>query len=296
MKLTIIHFLAVAALVGAAQAQQGLPQTQTNFSPLKQVKLLDTKKKGARSVSFCSATRDLFVAFEEEGSRKIHCWNIGTAREEGSYAIPRGYRCDSTLPSPDGKYLLTTAYDMSHDALQSIFKVILFDAQTRKAVKELNFATENITFIQFSRDGTCFRLSPGLLSRFPNWPASVYDLKGNKLTNIDMTVFSPAESTTLGQGEFKDPSLYYTKGGVRQKLIDEAFDYLSTDANSFFASSTFSGEVAVWRASDLKQVFRNKIGEHPIWIRYDDKQNQLLVVNGSDKESSSVWAVQLGRP
>src|SRR5690348_15256230 len=122
MKAFIARFMLVAALVMAASAQQVGSSSQTNHLPLKQVSLVHFKAKGARAVSFCTASRVLFVAFDEEGSRKVHCWNVDTGRKVASYSVPSGYRCDTSLPSPNGKYLLITTYDLSHDALHQVFK------------------------------------------------------------------------------------------------------------------------------------------------------------------------------
>jgi hypothetical protein len=174
--------------------------------------------------------------------------------------------------------------------------VILFDVKTENVIKELDYPDQSITFVQFSRDGTCFRISPGFPSRFPDWPTSVFDRKGNKLTNVDSTAFAPGENPILKQGEFKDPSLYYTKDGIQHKLVEEAFDYLSADGDALLASSTFNGEVVLWRASDLKQLFRSKFGKHPIWVRFDDKLNRFFVINGNGDENSSLQAIQVGTP
>jgi hypothetical protein len=294
MKAIIARILLATALGAACPAQQVGSTTQSNLPPLKLVSLVDFKEKGARAVSFCSVSRDLFVAFAEEGSRKVHGWNVDTGKEVASYSVPRGYRCDDSLPSPDGKLLLITAYDLIHDALHKVFKVILFDVKTEKVIKELDYPDQIITFVQFSKDGSCFRLCRGIPTRWPDWPIYVYERKGNGLTNVDTTAFASAESPILKQGEFKDPSLYYTKDGTQHKLVDEAFDYLSADGDACLASSTFNGEVVVWRSSDLKELFRGKFGKHPIWVRFDDKLNRLLVITGSEGDNSSVQAIQIG--
>ncbi len=284
------------ALVTAASAHQVGSVLQTNLPPLKQVRLVDFKIKGARAVSFCSASRNLFVAFAQEGSRKVHCWSLDTGKDIASYTVPRGYRCDDSLPSPDGKLLLIATYDLIHDALHEVFKVFVFNVKTEKLIKELDYPDELITFLQFSRDGNCFRLCRGIPSRSADWPVYVYDPKGNTLTNVDMMAFAPAESPILKQGEFKDPSLYYTKDGTQHKLVEDAFCYLSADGDAFLASSTVNGEVLVWRASDLKELFRGKFGKHPIWVRFDDKLNRFLVINGNADENSFLEAIQIGTP
>jgi WD40 repeat protein len=277
------------ALVTAASAQQVGSVLQTNLSSLNQARLIDFKMKGASALSFCSPSRDLFVAFAQEGSRSVHCWNVDTGKKVASYSVPRGYRCDDSLPSPDGKLLLIVGYDLIHDALHQAFKVILFDVQTTKVIKELDYP-DNTTFVQFSRDGNCFRVCQGFPSRSPDWPVYVYDRKGNILAGVVSTAFAPAESSFLKQGD-KDPSLYYTKDGTQHKLVEEAFDYLSADGDAFLASSTLNGEVVVWRASDLKQIFRAKFGKHPIWVRFDNKLNRFFAINGNKDENASLWAI-----
>ncbi len=290
-----ISLLLLLALVGTATAGSVGGSTGTNAPVLKNVLLVEFKQKGARAISFCSTSQVIFVAFSGEDSRKVHRWNLGTGREEGSYPVPRGYRCDYTATSPDAKLLLISAYDLVQKAPKKVFKVLLVDTRTGKVIKQLEYP-DSITYLQFSRDGQRFRLSPGLPSRYPEWAGAVFDRKGEKVTELDANIFDPAESFILARGRDKDPDLYYTAGATPRKLVGGAFEYLSSAGGTLLAASTFAGDVVIWRTSDLKEVFRHPFGRHPVFLRFDLKMSRFLVVNGNESEDSTLHGIQTENP
>lgn len=271
--------------------QQAFSAAETIEPLLKKVPLLDFRHKGACAVSFCSTSQNMFIAFSEENSRKVHCWDLRTGHEVRAFSAPQGYRCDYTAPSPDGKLLLIATYDLVHDALNKVFKVILLDTQTGSVIKVLEYQ-DSITYVQFSRDGQRFRISPGLPSRYPEWAGTVFDGKGDPAANSDTNGFDSAESAVLAQGRYKDP-IFITLLGGPAGLIKNAFEYLSVDGDKLLASSTSAGEVVIWRANDLKELFRSNFGRHPVWVRFDDRMKRFLIINGNDNENSTLYAIQV---
>jgi hypothetical protein len=259
---------------------------------LKQVPLLDFRQKGGRAVSFCSTSQNIFIAFAAEGSRKVHRWDVRSGRAVRAYSAPRGYRCDYTTPSPDGKLLLVATYDLVHDALNKVFKVLLVDTETGAVIKVLEYR-DYITYVQFSRDGQTFRLSPGLPSSYPEWVGAIFDRNGKPAVKPDTKAFDPPESAILAQGEWKDEYLYYFSGGRRTKLVKGAFEYFPAAGDTLLASSTSSGEVVIWRVNDLKELYRSSFGRHPIWLRFDERMNRFLVINGNEAENSKLVGIQI---
>ena len=87
MRIHIITLLFLAVFVSSTRAQDTNLAVESKVPVFKRITLLDFKKKHARAVSFCPASRDLFVSFDQE---ILDRWNVDTGQKFASYAAPKG--------------------------------------------------------------------------------------------------------------------------------------------------------------------------------------------------------------
>jgi hypothetical protein len=132
-----------------------------------------------------------------------------------------------------------------------------------------------------------------LTPTYPDRDQFVYDWKGHRHTDFDAHAFAPVMNPITTHGGSKDGSLWIERGDTRSKLANDPFQYLLTDDGRWLASSTLGGEVVVWRASDLKEVYRNRFGRHPIFCQFDPKTNRFLVGTGNNGENATLQAIEI---
>jgi hypothetical protein len=289
--------LVLGLLLFTAVEECSFAQTppETNAPAFKQVKLFDLKKDGAYVFTFCPASRDLFVSFNEETSQVVYRWNADTGRKLDSYTFPKKYRCDQAVFSPDGKMLVLVAYDMLHDALHKADTVQLIDVQSGKLVKELTYDGTPAR-VQFSRDGKFI-----ITRKYTYDPGGelVYDIQGNRVNLVDFEAFNPIEKSNVWEipnSKGGPPSGLFFRDleGKEHRLLDtQPYDYAVSTDQHHVACATFGGRLMIWQTVDSKLVFESQIGNGPFHISYDSNKARFLFADGDTDKMTWLQAIQI---
>jgi hypothetical protein len=289
-KIRVIRLLILGLLLLVPAEVASLAQTslETNSPVLRQVNMFDLKKDGAYVFTFCPASRELLVSFDEESSQTVYRWKVDSGRLMDSYKFPKKYRCDNAVVSPDGKVLVLVAYDILHDALHKADKVRLIDVQSGKLIKELIY-NGTPARVQFSRDGKFI-----VTRQHTSDPGGerVYDLQGNEQKNFDLKAFdSPDQPAvweiTNSKGGPRPGLFWRDESGVEHRLYpspetlwSDVYDFVvSTDAR-YVVCSTNKGKLMIWRLPDAKLVFESQVGKRWVPLAYDSKAERILFADG----------------
>ena len=284
----------VAALVANCQGRIGSGAEKPEApSRITMQEILDLKCSDVGVWAFSSATRELFC----DADKNLYQWNIAEKKLLHTYVCPsRTFRWDEVAVSPDGKLLVVTTYPQeSVDPA----KVAFIDTLTHKA----RFMAEHrplVSSVKFDKSGKFIWLS----STWPGPDAFVFDWAGNKHPSFNPKDFDPADKDRLWDvGESKGgppPGLFFKDArGTVHRLIDHPLnqDYALSKDGKYIGTSTWDQRVRVWRTSDLKELFNEKIGLapvptnvagftvsvwHPVRLLYDSGENQFLVLGGGD--------------
>jgi WD40 repeat protein len=273
---------------------QGLTQTPngTNGSDFKVEKLFNLKKNGAYVFTFCPASRDLFVSFDEDASRTVHRWNVDSGKELDAYTFPKKYRCDLAVVSADGKLLVLAAYDMLHDALHKADQVRFIDVRTGKLLKEWSYESIPVR-IEFSLDGKMV-----VTREYSHDPGGerVFDLLGNEQKRVDLKVFNSLEKPMAwnvpnSKGGPRPGLFCIDSAGKEHRLYPDEKTYWSDTREAvisgdkrYVSCSNDGGKLMVWRLTDAKMVFQSQLGKKAICIADDPKAGRFLVAESdSDK-------------
>lgn len=244
--------------------------------------VLDLEGEGANEVAFSAATRELFVSHRAE-NHKLDQWNIATKKLVHAYSCPQpDARWDELAVSPDGKLLIASTYPLGVGNRKS--QVVFIDTTTHQ-VKYTAEYDLLIREIQFDRSGQFIWITP----TYPGPDRFVYDRDGAKHKDFKPKDFEPETRNRLwdvGQSKGGPPAgLFYrdTRGTVHQ-LTENPLNqnYALTEDGTYIGTSTWDQRVRVWRMSDLKEVFNEKMGAHPVRLIYDPKENQFLVLDGGN--------------
>jgi WD40 repeat protein len=280
---------------GLAQAPKG-----TNGSILKVEKLFDLKKNGAYIFTFCPASRDLFVSFDEDTSRTVHRWNVDSGKELDAYTFPKKYRCDLAVVSADGKLLILAAYDMLHDALSKANKVRFIDVRTGKLLKELSYESIPVR-IEFSRDG---KMVVTRKYSYDRGGEQVFDLLGNEQKNFDLKVFDSQEKPVAwtvqnSKGGPRPGVFCVDSDGKEHRLYPDEKTYWSDTREAvvsgdkrYVTCSSNDGKLMVWRLADAKMVFQTQLGKNAICIVDDPKAGRFLVAESDPDKTSRLEAAK----
>ena len=89
---------------------------------------------------------------------------------------------------------------------------------------------------------------------------------------------------------------YKDAKGVVHRLTGNPLNqhYAISAGGKYIGTSTADQRVRIWRTSDLKEVFNEKIGAHPVMLLYDGKEDQFLVLDGIDG-NTRLRAIKLPR-
>jgi WD40 repeat protein len=247
--------------------------------------IVDLKAEGVSDFAFCSASRELFVSHRGTDLKlnQLHQWNIDEKKLLHTYTSPSGtYRWDEVAVSPDGKLLIASTFP--HD-LGAKAKVFFIDTLTHKT----RYTTEYdalIRMIQFDHSGKSIRLTT---TSWRDQDAFVYDDAGNKHSEFNPKDFESENRDRLWDvPESKGgppPGLFYRDvGGIVHRLTDNPLNehYALTTDGHYVGTSTWDERVRIWRSADLKELFNEKMGKHPVLLFYDSKENQFLVLSGGN--------------
>lgn len=297
--LTFVVTILLVSMPSPAQVAVAIPEH--NAPALKRVELLHLNGNGAFVFTLCPTSRDLFLSFDSENNRIVHRWNLDTGRKMNSYSLPKKYRCEAAIVSPDGRVLVMVGYDMLHDALHSTNKVRLVDVQQGKLIKDLNYDITPAR-VQFSKDGKL------ILTRQyteEHGGEHVYDLTGKEHRNIDLKLFDEIEKPTVWEISNRKggprPGLFYRDpAGNDLRLYpgpdtywSDVFRYVVSPDGRFVACSTDTGRLKIWCLPKAKLVFEAQVGKGPFGLMYDPKNQRFLFTEESPDKTTRVKAVEV---
>ncbi len=261
--------------------------------------ILDLKAEGINVVAFCPASRELFISHSGSTLKvlQLEQWNIDNKKLLQTYTCPKGtYSWDEVAVSPDGKLLVASTYP-EHVELGARGKLFFIDTRTHKTrnTAEHNYLSRTITF---DHAGRLIMVRTTKWSR-PN--TFVYDRDGNQQSKFDPNDFESENKDRLwdvpnSQSQKPPPGLFYRdRSGAVHRLVDDPLndDYALTADGRFVGTSTWGEQrVRIWRTSDLKELFNEKMGAHPVRLLYDSKENQFLVLSN---DNTHLRAIKLPR-
>jgi len=247
-----------------------------NPKPLAMVEVLDLKGDGVNAFAFYSVSRQLFIS-HPTANTDLNQWDIDKKALLHTYRSPSPAGWCEVQISHDGKFFVAS----TSSAMNVAAKVVLIDTSTHQTLFTL--AYKYPVSVTFDVTGKFLWVAP-------SWPGPdpfVYDLEGKKHREFKARDFVGAGSEQLwdvserkGGGR---PGLFFkdSKGEVH-RLDPEPLNsnYALSKNGKYIGTSTWGQRVRVWRTSDLKEVFNEKIGTHPVFTLYDSINDQFLVVDG----------------
>jgi WD40 repeat protein len=250
--------------------------------------ILDLKCANVNVWAFSPATRELFVS-HCGADTNLYQWNIAEKKLLHAYPCPKDHlRWDEVAVSLDGELLVAATYPQSLDTKAKLLFIDTRDQRIRYATDYEHLVSK----ITFDHSGKFIWIATTL----PGPDRFVYDREGKKHSEFTPTDFEPETKDQLWDVEESKggpPSglFYRDVNRVVHRLIEHPFnqDYALTKDGKYIGTSTWDQRVRVWRTSDLKEVFNERIGLeqvaaiwHPVRLLYDSGENQFLVLGGGD--------------
>ena len=304
----IVMIAMLAAIATGGQGRFGSGAEKPDAPPrIRMQEILDVKCKDVNVWAFSPTTRELFVSHCDTNTNLFQ-WNIAEKKLLHTYPCPKDHlRWDELAVSPDGELLVAATYP---NDIMAKAKVFFIDTRAH----QIRFTTEYkplVRSIKFDRSGK-------LISIATTWPGPdpfVYDREGKKHSEFNRKDFEPETKDRLWDvGESKGgppPGLFYRDANRAVHRLDDHplnQDYALTKDGNYIGTSTWDQRVRVWRTSDLKEVFNERIGLdpvsmklgrtpvtiwHPVQLLYDSGENQFLVLGGGD--NTHLRAIKLPR-
>jgi len=246
--------------------------------PLAMVEVLDLKSDGVNALAFCSTSRQLFIS-HPSANTELNQWDIDKKVLLHTYNSPSSAGWYKVEISPNGKFLAAA----TGSAMNVAAKVVLIDTTTHQTQFTLEYKYPvSVTF----------DVTGKFLWVAPSWPGPdpfVYDLEGKKHREFEAKDFTAAGSAQLWdvperKGEDR-PGLFYKDSKDKIHRLDPNplnRNYALAKNGKYIGTSTWEQRVRIWRTSDLKELFNEKIGAHPVFTVFDSARDQFLVVDGVD--------------
>jgi WD40 repeat protein len=229
----------------------------------------------------------------------LYQWNVSKKKRLHAYPCLKDHlRWNEVAASPDGELLIAATYPQSFDTKA---KLLFIDTRNHR----IQYTTDTkalVATIKFDRSGKFIWIT----TTWPGPDPFVYDREGKKHSDFNPKDFEAETKDRLWDvGESKGgppPGLFYRDAnGAVHRLIDHPLnqDYALTKDGKYIGTSTWDQRVRVWRTSDVKELFNERIGLatvpfrfgsgkiegvvwHPVRLLYDSGENQFLVLGGGD--------------
>lgn len=244
--------------------------------------VLDLERDGVNAVTFSPDSRELFVSNTVE-NRNLHQWNITTKKLIHTYLCPGGdAHWAEVAVSPDGKLLVAANYPHGLPFRKSQVQFIDTQSHTVRFEAQYDYLLRGITF---DRTGRLV-----WLTTTDHGPDDfVYDWDGKKIKDFNSADFEPATRQKLwdvpaSKGGPPEGLFFRDDKGTVHRLVSNPLNQnyaLSADA-AFIGTSTWDKRVRIWRTIDLKDVFNEEVGAHPVHLLYDSQENAFLILDGMD--------------
>ncbi len=244
---------------------------------------LDLIHDGVNVCEFSSPTRELYVSHPDENT-KLFQWNISEKKLIHTYECPKqGSWWSDAVVSPQGQILVAYAYPANGSHAELYF----IDTLNHKVIHTFDYEY-NIRTIRFDRLGTHVWIEP----TYPGPDNFVRDLDGNTIFQFDPNDFVPSWHDKLWDvpsSKVGPPSgLFFSRKGVPWLLVSNPLNqnYALSSNGEYIGTTTWDERLLIWRSSDCQKVFEANVGGHPVCLEYDAVENQLLIVNGHDGNTS----------
>jgi hypothetical protein len=249
-------------------------------------RVLDLHRNHVSRFEFSPEARMLFVAHAEPEHGFLHQWNVDLKKQVFRYDLGGEYICDHITASPDGHYLLVGCWPRKG----YVCKTLILDVTACRVLVDLK-ETGRITDARWSPDSKAVWLATS------DWRVA-YDLKGG-VVSWDPTDFAdhrrlrPVESTMQTPTSRLD--LYGEDGTIVWRLAIGHWHNncgLTSDGRHL-ATTTWDGELLVWRVADRELVFHRKMTASYGYLAYDARYNRFLWADAMHNGTSWLMALEI---
>lgn len=261
-------------LIPGRGAEIGMP---AHVSEISISQVLDFKKNGVNVFEFSDKTRQLFVAPTSDNTI-LDQWEISNGKLVHSYNCPKkdSWWSDAVV-SPSGKLLVAYAYPTHSNS-----EVYFIDPQSFE-IKHTFEYEHNIRSIKFDRTGSLVWIE----QTYPGPDDFVRDENGDRHTEFDVNSFTPLSRDRLwdipNSKGGPSPGLFLkTSAADAQLLVSNPLNdnYSFTTDEKYVGTSTWDERVCIFRVSDFEKLFDEKLGKHPVRLKYDSVDNRFLIISG----------------
>ena len=305
MRNTLISLLLISGIIHFASCNEAPQQSlsaptsgnasdkiDTNvlgLSDIQLVELFDFGQSGLRKFEFSPKSRSLFVSFHDKNGL-VHEWNVDNQQIEHVYKLRTGYLCDELRASPDGDVLIVGCWPLEGYTCQTL----VINTASKSISAQLPISGR-VSDIAFDGAGESFRI----IDSNSGTKGLAFLRSGETLLSFDASEFESkngrAWTVESSKSTIQTHGLYCTDPNGKEHLLTQNNwhqNYAVTKDGRFVATTTWDGELIVWRRKDQKQVFHQKMADQYGFLQYDPKFNRFLWADATTG-SSKLMALQM---
>jgi len=270
-----VLILACVLSAGCDNSQPSLSQVpthQADAAGFSIVNVFDLGRREVRNFVFTPGTRRLYVSFTDREDDLLYEWDVDREKLLRKYRLGKGYMCDSLAASPDGRYLIVGCWPLDFPRLEC--KTVILDTEQKRITTTLDLMDRTFS-PKFRDDGKRFWVDDR---------EHAFDLAGRPLPQSKFREPEPTRGSPWRIESSKmtvyTHGLYYRDASGKDHLLTQAEwhdNYCITKDGKFVASTTWGGEIVVWRTSDCHEVYRKKIADQYGYLAYDAEKNRILL-------------------